>query len=178
MDKHTEIKYKKGTETKTKTIAEQYPYIKYVSAFNIFHDPTVEYMEDSRYVLERKIMHQKDMYEQYTVFVPDLQKRIENRTTSPYYFFQYDFNRIKYLAFWNQEPIQTLINGTSMSNDYTIFWKNYLTIDFKNEYHEVVEYWEDDVLILIVDGMVVYDGDNPLPIKIKPYFELHYNKIP
>lgn len=34
------------------------------------------------------------------------------------------------------------------------------------------------MFILIIDWAVLYDGGNPLPIKRKPYFELHYNKIP
>ncbi len=178
VDTTTEIEYKKGTTKVKKELKEQYPYIKYVSSFNLFHDPTVEYMEDSRYIIERKIMHEKDMLEQYNVFVPNLKNQLDNRTTSPYYFFQYDFNRVKYLAFWNQEPIAQYINGTTLQNDYSIYWKNYLNIDYKKEYHEVIEYWEDKTFILIVDGKVFYDGANPLPMKKKPYFELHYNKIP
>ena len=67
VDNTTTIEYKKWTTKVKKEIKDQYPYVKYVSAFNIFHDPTVEYMEDSRYIMERKIMHQKDMIEQYRV---------------------------------------------------------------------------------------------------------------
>ena len=44
---------------------EQYPFIKYVPAFNIFHDPSVDFMEDSLYVFERKIMHSKDIIKNY-----------------------------------------------------------------------------------------------------------------
>lgn len=178
INNETVITYKKWLEKVNKSITEQYPYIKYVSAFNVFHDPTVEYMEDSRYILERKIMHDKDIIEQYSVFIPDIKDKIANPKESPYYFFAYDFNRIKYLAFWNKDPIKQFMQFSTIENDYTLFWKNYLTIDFKKEYHEIIEYWEDDVFILIMDWEVIFDDENPLPIKKKPYFELEYNKIP
>ena len=178
IDNTTTIQYNKWTKKVSKEIKEQYPYIKYVSAFNVFHDPTVEYMEDSRYIIERKIMHQKDIIEQYRVFVPEIEKLCLAPKESAYYFFQYDFNRIKYLAFWNREPIKAFMQFGTIENDYTIFWKNYLTVDFKKEYHEVIEYWEDNVFILILDWTPIYDWDNPLPIKKKPYFDIHYNKIP
>jgi len=172
------ISYNKWTTKVEKERKEQYPYIKYVSAFNIFHDPTVEYVEDSRYIIERKIMYKTDLYKQYNVFVPNIKSILDNREDSPYYFFAYDFNRVKYMAFWNKDTIKKFMQNGVLTDDFTIFYKNYLTIDFQWGYSEVIEYWEDNKFVLIVDWMVVYEWDNPLPIKKKPYFELHYNKIP
>ena len=65
-----------------------------------------------------------------------------------------------------------------MLDEFNMFFKNYLTIDYSGGYIEVIEYWEDDVFKLIVNGHVIYSGNNPLPIKKKPFYEIHYNKIP
>jgi hypothetical protein len=82
-----------------------------VSAFNVFHDPTVEYAEDSRYIIERKIMYKTELYKQYKVFVPDIEAKVAAREDSPYYFFAYDFNRVKYMAFWNKDTIKKFMQN-------------------------------------------------------------------
>ena len=52
---------------------------------------------------------------------------------------------------------------------------NLLTWD---EYCEVIEYWEDDVFGVMINGHELYYGINPLPIKKKPFFAIPYNKPP
>lgn len=182
VDETTEIEYTKKLKKIKKTQKEQHPYIQYVSAFDIMHDPTVEYMEDSKYVMYRKIMHKKDIIKMYRPFVQNIEWKITDSLKNPWYFFQYDFNRIKFLSFWNQELIQKFVQTTSsswvISSDFNIFYKNYLTFDFEWGYSEVVEYWEDDKFVLIVNGMQIHEWPNPFPIKKKPFFEIHRDKIP
>lgn len=103
--------------------------------------------------------------------------KIEDALRSPFYFFTYDFSRVKYLAFWGQETIDQYIERSQL-DEFNMFFKNYLTVDYSGGYLELVEYWEDDVFKLIVNGHVIYSGNNPLPIKKKPFYEIHYNKIP
>lgn len=186
VDQTTEVEFKKGlTEKKSYSLKEQYPTMRYVSCFNVFHDPSAKSIEASRYVIERNIMHRDDLVRNYSAFVSDLEAKAVAFARNPYYFFSYDFERVKYLAFWNDQLVSnnlTLPQSGLFPNDanfdFSTYYKNFLTPHYEGGYHEVIEYWENDRFVLIVDGSTAYDGENPLPIKRKPYYDLLYNKIP
>jgi len=185
-DHTTKVEFKKGlTEKKEYSHREQFPFIKYVSCFNIFHDPSAKSLEDSRYVIERNIMHTDDIVKTFEPFVSDLRTKCELYAKNPYYFFSYDFDRIKYLSFWNDQLVraknqmpETALFPNAANFDFNVYYKNFLTPHYEGGFHEVIQYWEADRFVLIIDGNCAHDGENPLPIKRKPYFDLHYNKIP
>mgnify|MGYP003402881101 CR=1 FL=1 len=182
-----EVEYKKGGETRKYLVeGEKYPKIRYTSCFDIFYDPTAQDVESSRYVIERRIMHINDILQEYAPFIGDKANAIREAQKNPYYFNTHDYNRVKLTSFWNNETIADFINSnpvtwtssTNLPSDFNIYYKNFLTIDYKGWYSEVLEYWEDDTFKLIIDGESVYNGSNPFPIKKKPYFGIHYGKIP
>lgn len=185
-DHTTKIEYEKGlTEKHEYDNKEQYPYIKYVSCFNIFTDPSAKSLKESRYVIERTIMHREDLVKQFGPFVADIKTKCEQFAKSPYYFFSYDFDRVKYLSFWNDQLVraknqmpETALFPNAANFDFNVYYKNFLTPNYEGGFHEVIQYWEDNRFILIIDGNEAFSGGNPLPIKRKPYFDIHYNKIP
>lgn len=186
-DGNEEISYvKNGKAVKYLVEGEKYPKIRYVSCFDIFYDPTAQDVESSRYVIERKIMHLDDILQEYSPFIGNKAEAVKNAQKNPYYFNTHDYNRVKLTSFWNNDTISDFINSnpvtgtssTNLPNDFNIYYKNFLTIDYKGGYSEVLEYWEDNTFKLIIDGETVYSGNNPFPIKKKPYFGIHYGKIP
>ena len=66
VNREKKIKYRKDFKTETSTIKEQFPYIKYVSIFNIFHDPAVEHFSESPWVIERKIVSKENIRKYYS----------------------------------------------------------------------------------------------------------------
>lgn len=186
-DGNETITFKKNGEDVQYVIeGERYPNIKYVSCFDIFYDPTAQSIEDSRYVIERKIMHYDEIVKVYKPFIGDKSAKIKEAQQSPYYFNTHDYNRVKLMSFWNNETLNEMMQSnpltgtrnTNLPSEFNIYYKNFLTIDYKGGYSEVLEYWEDDKFILIIDGEQIYSGSNPFALKKKPYFGVHYNKIP
>ena len=181
------IKFMKwGKQIEYNIEGEKYPKIKYVSCFDIFYDPTAESIQESRYVIERKIMHIDEIVRDYKPFIGNKAAAIKEAQKSPYYFNTHDYNRVKLMSFWNNETLNELMQSnpitgsrnTNLPSEFNIYYKNFLTIDYKGGYSEVLEYWEDDKFVLIIDGEKVYSWNNPLAIKKKPYYGIHYNKIP
>lgn len=168
---------KKGKKRKLKTQHEKYPEIRYVSCFNVFFDPTASSFEESQYVIERSIVHKKDILARYGVLgIEDLEGKITRAQENPVYFSTLDNNRVKLTAFWNEESFREELRTSSDAFD--VYYKNFLTLDYSGGFSEVLEYWEDDKFILIVDGHEIYSSCNPYPIKKKPFFNISYNKIP
>ena len=66
-------------------------------------------------------MHMKDIVKQYKTYCSDIEQRVTEAQKQPYYFFQYDFNRVKYLAFHNganqtADSNRGIHSGTSTSS--------------------------------------------------------------
>ena len=142
---------KKGKKRKLKTQHEKYPEIRYVSCFNVFFDPTASSFEESQYVIERSIVHKKDILARYGVLgIKDLEGKIMRAQENPVYFSTLDNNRVKLTAFWNEESFREELKTSSDAFD--VYYKNFLTLDYSGGFSEVLEYWEDDKFILIVDG--------------------------
>jgi len=159
-DGNEEISYvKNGQTVKYLVEGEKYPKIRYVSCFDIFYDPTAQDVESSRYIIERKIMHIDDILQEYSPFIGEKAAAIKEAQKNPYYFNTHDYNRVKLTSFWNNDTISDFINSnpvtgtssTNLPNDFNIYYKNFLTIDYKGGYSEVLEYWEDNTFKLIID---------------------------
>jgi hypothetical protein len=176
INQEKEIKYRKDFKTVNQKIKEQYPYIKYCSLFNIFHDPTVESASDSPYFLERKILSSDHIKKYYNKIIPNISNVLEDAKINAYYFSNYDYNKIKHSLFRSMDTVSNII--TNNNTDLNLFIKNYITVDYKNQFFEVIEHWTDTELIILINGRIYYDGPNPLPIGRKPYVDIQYNKVP
>ena len=156
-----DINYYKDLKKVSKTVTETYPYLTYESVFDIMIDPTAENVEESRYVINRKIMYKDKIIARYKPFIPDIEEQIGAAAQRPFRFWNYDFSRVKYLAFFNQTQIDEFTVGRINSvhgqstDELDVYYKNYLTINYEGGYSEVIEYWEDNRLVVLVDGKIV-----------------------
>lgn len=176
VNRDKKITYRKDFKNKEQIIKEQYPYIKYASIFNIFHDPSVEYFEDSPRVIERKIVSLENVRKYYSNFIPNVESKIQTAIDFPMYFSNYDYNKIKHMLFWNRDYVTRYIkdNTTDLDN----FTRNYLSIDYKGNYIEVIEFRENEELIVLFNGREAYAWPTLLPINKKPYTSIQFNKAP
>jgi hypothetical protein len=180
VNRKSVINYRKWGEKKTKDIIEQYPFLDYVSIFDLYRDFSVNEASESRLAVRRKIMHIKDIEKKYSSFDENIGKKAIEALKKSTYFHQYDFNRVKHPIFWDNLPENLLdVIGDQRTQDYMdVIMKNYLSLDLKDRYGEVIEYWTDDQLFILVNLQVVYQGENPLPFKKIPFVSVTYNKIP
>ena len=176
VDREKKIKYRKNFKDQEHTIKEQFPYIKYASIFNVFHDPTVEKFEDSPYVIERKILNKDSVRKYYSSIIKDVDKKIEYAIAHPLYFSNYDYNKIKHTLFWNKDYITRYILDNNMDMD--TFTRNYLSIDYQGNYLEIIEFWTNEELIILFNGREAYAWPTNLPINKKPFACIQYNKSP
>lgn len=171
----------KGLKRQTIKHKIQHPSITYRSAFNTFHDMSVDYPEDSDYIIFRTIISRKKFEKEYSGFKissTEIDTAIEKKDP----WSAYDYDRVKYAALADIKLYRTFVTENKDSNAddimFNLFVKNNATIDYEGGYMEVLEYWEDDRFVLIGNGHCLYDGDNPLPQKEKPFFSIMHNKIP
>ena len=183
IDREKKIEYKKWLKKVSKTTKEQYPFIKYVPVFNVFIDPTVKSFEESPYVFERNVMSVESFKKYYGwYFNNDTNAILREALANPVYFSNYDYNKIKHAAFWDEREIKKYFNNLNeYSNDgwaFDTFTQNYLSFEPNSKYVEVIEYWSDEKHITMINGKVFLDEENPLPLKKKPYVDIEYNKAP
>lgn len=176
VNRKKEVRYRKNFKTETEVIKEQYPYIKYISVFNIFHDPGVESFSESPWVIERKIISKESVRKYYGSLIKDLESKIKKAEEYPLYFSNHDYNKIKQILFWNKDYISRYVKDNQ--TDLDTFLRNYLSIDYKWNYIEVIEHWTDDNLIILFNGREAYSWPTQLPINKKPYTSINYNKAP
>jgi len=177
VDKSTVIEYKKWLKTVKKTIKEQFPYVSYVWIFNLFFDPSVENMEDSHFVCVRRLLNKNQFIKKYNSRIENIETKVATAIAKPRYFSTMDYWKIKHSIFWSKDTINGLIDS-NWTNEFDIWKKNYLTVDYKDQYVEVIEYWEDNRLCILLNGHLVKDWINPMPIKKKPFYNLIFNKAP
>lgn len=183
IDREKKIEYKKWLKKISKSTKEQYPFIKYVPVFNVFIDPTVKSFEESPYVFERNVMSIEAFKKYYWwYFNNDTNAILREALANPVYFSNYDYNKIKHAAFWDEREIKKYFNNLNeYSNDgwaFDTFTQNYLSFEQNSKYVEVIEYWSDEKHITMINGKVFLEEDNPLPLKKKPYVDIEYNKAP
>lgn len=188
------IKYKgKWNKPMKKTTTEQYPFLEFVSTYDIMFDPTAPSFYKSKYVIRKRVEHLEDIKARYKTFIKDFDVATKAADLgSP--IFGHDYNRVKF-AMMNQR------DGISGPAPSTTSWaaknaedgtfngginldflnknvKNQLTINYAGGFYEVVEYWEKKKFILLLNGIEVHNGENPFPVERIPFVQLLSNKIP
>lgn len=186
------IRYKTPSGKPTsKTTTEQYPYLEYVSLFDIMFDPTAPSFYKSRYVIRKRVEHIDDIKAKYGQFIKDIDwAKAKCKGSMP--IFSRDYNRVKFAMMnqregWNVTPstVATDTNGGidptgGMNLDFLAAdVKNQLTVNYEEGgYYEVIEYWEKKKFIILLNGVEVYNGPNPFPVDRIPFVQMLSNKIP
>lgn len=165
---------------------EKFPDLSYVSIFNIFHPIYIDSIQEAPVVIERSIIHKSKLLKRYKHLKLD-KIRFGEACKNPKHIFNYDFDKIKMAAFWDKAWMKkdldayckkSNISKITEDNFFDILMNNYLHVDYNGGFLEVFEYWEDEKLKIMVNGFIIYSGDNPLPDKKHPYEWIIFNKIP
>lgn len=183
------IRYKdKDNKPMGKELTEQYPFLEYISTFDVMFDPTVTNFYKSKYVVRRRVEHIEDIKARYSTFIKDFSVA-ESRAKTGSPIFKRDYNRIKYALIQNEMAAEAMSTTTQAGNsqlpgeDISLDFlnpavKNQLTINYEGGFYEVIEYWEKKRFIILLNGVEVYSGKNPFPVQTIPVAQMLSNKIP
>lgn len=183
------IRYKdKDGKPAEKVLTEQYPFLEYVSTFDIMFDPTVPNFYKSKYVVRRRVEHIDDIKARYSTFIKNFDPILTKaKDGSP--IFTKDYNRIKFALMNNEMDAESQSTtaqtwtsqapGEDISLDFlSPSVKNQLTINYEWGFYEVIEYWEKKRFIILLNGVEVYSGKNPFPVQTIPIVQMLSNKVP
>lgn len=166
------------------------PVIGYLSIFNVFYDYS-KTIDESPYIIKRHILTRKSIIQRYWNILGDktdstVDAVIENKKDEMRYS-NYDFNRVKHIIayeeqigktknLWANLPTQVYRGDAKETIDShnTIF-----DIDFeKNKLYEIIEYSDEDVNIVLLDGKELFKSKRTLGIDGTLVAAITYNKIP
>ena len=141
----------------------QYPDYVYASPFNVMVDPTAASFEDARYVIHRRTMTPDQISKEYawTGVKVDYSKLIWKGQ----YLYTTDWLMMKNNSFSPSSVINVDAENSKVSFD-------------TKKYLEVVEYWEDNKLIIYVNGQQMYNDINPMPVKKIPFIQITFMDEP
>lgn len=136
------IRYKdKDGKPAEKVLTEQYPFLEYVSTFDIMFDPTVPNFYKSKYVVRRRVEHIDDIKARYSTFIKNFDPVLTKaKDGAP--IFTKDYNRIKFALMNNEMDAEsqstTAQTGSSQApgEDISLDFlspsvKNQLTINYE-----------------------------------------------
>ena len=181
VDRVKKYSWKTRGGEKESVIKEQYPYVGYVSIFNIFYSPLVKRLSDAPRIYQRSIFTEEQIkkklafilekqYDGNQEVITNLLKACREKSTI---FCSYDFNLIKSELFWNKKK---KVNPYIHENGKPVGLGD--KVDFEEKYYEVIEVYSDDEYDLLINGNLVYSGVTPLPINQKPFVDIQYNRVP
>lgn len=136
------IRYKdKDNKPQVKELSEQYPFLEYVSTFDVMFDPTVTNFYKSKYVVRRRIEHIDEVKARYSTFIKDFAPILTKADAgSP--IFSKDYNRIKFALINNESGAEMMSttaqtgNSQSPGEDIDLDFlspsvKNQLTVNYE-----------------------------------------------
>ena len=158
------------------------PYAEHLSALQVYVEPSTKDFYRARNKRVRKIMSLSDAREMYAPMI-DFDKPFEymengklykeERTIAEEllinndYVSNKDFTKIYRIKWFEQEYITYCINNFSVA-DITSFMKgdfindNLMQVDYTTDsLVEVIEDWTNKTLVIMINGRVYYDGNNP-----------------
>ena len=175
-DKRTKItKYNVNWETKTKERPISQPLIEHVSFFEMFYDISTTNFYKARWKVRRKILSLSEIEKRYWSLGIEFTKArkdeiIENRNDV--------ISTLDFTKIYEIKNYEHLYNDASFDNGVSFLEENVLTsITEANPFCELIEYWEDDKLVVMVNGRIQYDGASPYPDG-DPFSIMVYEEIP
>lgn len=138
-----------------------------VDAYDLYPDPTATSMENMRYLCQRYVMTKEEIVKTW-LNLKNMEFVGVGGDTADYKFIRRLVPRTKF-AEKRQNTISATGEGGTLSAQ---------SVAAKKELIEVIEYWEDDRLIVIANDVIIKDISNPYPTKEIPYVRLVYEELP
>lgn len=175
--KEDSVKYMKDWKPKSIEVTEIKPTIKHVSFFQLFYDPFADSFENCPWKAYRYINNLKDTGRKYA-FLFDDSKWIEKwkwkiKWWSP-------ISSLDYTRVYASKNYEKEIMKLKTQWQYDDWVNNKLfTVSYTDQdLVEVIEYWQDDMLILFINWVPVYEWDSPYPFTWDPFSIVIHEEVP
>lgn len=170
------------------TDASYLPYWEHLSAFQVYVEPSTKNFYRARYKTVRKIMALDDCEGTYSWGIDFNNKYNSEAEVSVReeilwnndFVSDKDYTKIYMIKQYETKYVESCLANNTAEDIATFFWgdfmeDNLIQVDFStNKLVEVIEYWEDNKLVIMINGRVYYDGKNPYrmcPIGVVKYEE-------
>lgn len=139
-----------------------------VDAYDLYPDPTATSMENMRFLCQRYVMTKEEIVKTW-LNLKNLEFVSAGGDTADYKSIRREVPRTKFADRRKNATASSTGDGGTLSS------KN---AAIGNELYEVIEYWEDDRLVVIANRVIIKDIPNPYPTKEIPYVRLVYEELP
>lgn len=173
----TTVEYMKKWQVKTNTFTVNEPTVEHVSFFQLFYDCHWSDFYATPWKAYRYIDSFKSVAKKYSFLwkIDDWLTNHKIEILKWWYFSNMDYTRI-----YNSKNYENEMCKVKTQKDYDdwtqrkIFEINYS----ENELVEVVEYWEDERLVLFINSKIYYDGISPYPFNSDPFHVIVHEAVP
>lgn len=167
----------------------EFPNADHVSFFELFCEPWCSDFDKSRYKIRRRLMTLNQMKEEYVYIdfeqtketIQDWDVELSDfiERTAWHCLYTRDFNRIRQIKDYEYQYRKNLVEKNLDWNlfDVGLYEDMFKMVIDEWGIHEVIEYWSWESLIVMVNGYVIYDGDNPYG-NVDPFACVVYEEIP
>lgn len=155
------------------------PTLEFVSFFELFCDLSTTNFYRARWKARRKILSLSEIkrrYDQLITFTPEIEQRIKDTVWNE--LSKFDFTKIydikNYDSCWerNYDWRVSARDELSFIEDNVL-----LSITDKNPLLELIEYREDDKLVIMINWFIYYDWLSPYPFW-QPFWVVVYEELP
>lgn len=153
----------KDWSTSVKEIIYDYPYLAYVSPLNLFLDPQAKYMDWCRFVAERKIMFDDEIFESFSIYKISYTKEemdwLSDRVSD------LDYETVK-----RNMPYYNSSNPRNIVEDKTF--------NIKKEAREVITVSTKDSITIYINGKKFWAYEQIWPLDSYKYKVVQFKKNP
>jgi len=146
-----------------KTITKDYPYIKYVSPYNLIFDRWGRSLDENRFIIERRLLASASVENEYKIYWLKLKQ--EELTKHPYYVDYMDYDAVKmYMPYYNSSE-----------------WRNILednTYNITNKLMECFELYTKHTVSIWINWVFHWTFPTVWPYKTYSYKVMTFKKTP
>lgn len=175
--KEDTVTYMKDGKPKSIDITEIKPTIKHVSFFQLFYDPFADSFENCPWKAYRYINNLKDTGRKYSFLFND-PKRLDKWKSKIKWWSP--LSSLDYTRVYASKNYEREIMKLKTQWQYDDWVNNKLfTVSYADQdLVEVIEYWQDDMLILFINWVPVYEWDSPYPFTWDPFSIVIHEEVP
>lgn len=160
------------------------PWLEHVPFFEMFIDPNGSDFYKTRFKFRRKIKSWDSVASTYTFieWIKDMGRAIIDNKK---YISQCDYNKIweikHYTSLYTdalKKALWTTWRDTWTIDVDSIVYNNLFQVKYENELIEIIEYWDNNELSILMNGNLVYKWASPYPISSDPFVHLYLEKLP
>ncbi len=159
------------------------PTVEHVPFFEFFVDPSANDFYKARWKFRRKIKSWDSISKTYASFCEDLDSKKKAILLSKSYVSNYDYNKIWEIKWYEGQYTKAIIKNLwtaayAWSPDM-ITYQNLFQIAYEdNDLVEVIEYWDKNWVVIMMNWISVYDWPSLYPMTADPFVHLYYEKLP